>query len=518
MEADCGGEEGFLATPEKRGTGDCRLQSAAKRPRIAGSADHDNEGQGALCDWWPILAQRMGPGVLTILKEVFSQGFCLSTDYSGFGFFEVALAKLAESLGADTSAVTCYRASDINVTCRRALLSREGPGRPEHVFGDILGRYAHQVRRSLTAVHDYWLQQLEVHVSQDKVPRAQAVKDLGELFIQQMCIVLDAATPEATLYCYCCRRQCQLLPSSTDTGSRIRIHAAGSTCVDCSQMGSRNMLMGKSSIPFVIWAQERKTHQEDIIFHECVPGHTSEDLLQCFLGTSHHIINTTFCPSDLGWPMTRKRSYTICVSKAMVSDFTWMLPPVTLAGYGLGRMLKDNGEHYFCCTGEILREAFDKEAQKMRSKGENPFVWRDLLSDGDLRRLEEYEAVIASSGDQKGTGDIGHIFDVRQAVAHMGSPRQLLPCLLRRSRMWSHRHQRFLIGQEAMRAMGWPSDEKSLEMLKGFTDAELMSAASNAMHIPAVTVCLIDLIRVLARESRRPAHSAEQARPIPTSA
>ena len=100
----------------------------------------------------------------------------------------------------------------------------------------------------------------------------------------------------------------------------------------------------------------------------------------------------------------------------------------------------------------------------------------------------------------------------------MGSPRQLLPCLLRRSRMWSHRHQRFLIGQEAMRAMGWPSDEKSLEMLKGFTDAELMSAASNAMHIPAVTVCLIDLIRVLARESRRPAHSAEQARPIPTSA
>ena len=124
MEADCGGEEGFLATPEKRWTGDCRLQSAAKRPRIAGSDDHDNEVQGALCDWWPILAQRMGPGVLTILKEVFSQGFCLSTDYSGFGFLEVALANLAESLGADTSAVTCYRASDINVTCRRALLSR----------------------------------------------------------------------------------------------------------------------------------------------------------------------------------------------------------------------------------------------------------------------------------------------------------------------------------------------------------------------------------------------------------
>ena len=97
-------------------------------------------------------------------------------------------------------------------------------------------------------------------------------------------------------------------------------------------MGPHAGLLGKTSIPFTIWLEERMENREDLIIHECTQHHPSELLFNRFLGPSHHILVWKICPPELGFPLTRVRQFTLCVSRARLLDMVPLTTPLQFFG------------------------------------------------------------------------------------------------------------------------------------------------------------------------------------------
>lgn len=127
---------------------------------------------------------------------------------------------------------------------------------------------------------------------------------------------LHDISPDSHAWCYRHNRRCKIpvLPAE-----RV-IHAAGTTCVDWSNRSAKPMRwLGANMIPFMAWLRIRCSRAEQLIVHECVAGHPSEELLGRSLSVSHVITSFVLCPSSLlGHPCHRLRRYKICIGKGAI--------------------------------------------------------------------------------------------------------------------------------------------------------------------------------------------------------
>ena len=83
---------------------------------------------------WPSRYMRLLPqeGLGIIATLFHEKGLAMSTNYSGIGMWETAVAYVGEALGG--AQVTNIHACDIDEDCLRVLLQHQGLIKPQHVF------------------------------------------------------------------------------------------------------------------------------------------------------------------------------------------------------------------------------------------------------------------------------------------------------------------------------------------------------------------------------------------------
>ena len=98
------------------------------------------------------------------------------------------------------------------------------------------------------------------------------------------------------------------------------IHIAGTPCTDFSTRGSRNKELGKSFVCLLAWISMRLMLQESVVIQENVVQFCTE-LLVRLLGHLYHFRVVERSPSQLGWPVTRNRLWTVMRHRYKTGSF-----------------------------------------------------------------------------------------------------------------------------------------------------------------------------------------------------
>ena len=232
----------------------------------------------------------------------------MTTSYSGAGFYEATMQHLSEGLGG--IAPTCWHATEIDPGCRRILLSHRKP--PQHLFADVCDRFPKHAIEKMKLVQGRYLEDLELRrrslgpcrKSAEKF-EAEVKTSLTSRFLELLRAILEEEPLIGTQSCYRCQQDCSIeLPPVEQTGpeaSCLHVMAAGSTCVDFSAMSKQPMkVMGQHIVPFLCWIREVQLCMPDLIFHECVRGHPSQQLFDLFVGSTHFVWSGVVTPHRPG--------------------------------------------------------------------------------------------------------------------------------------------------------------------------------------------------------------------------
>ena len=242
------------------------LESRPLGPRTHADADgwvHDSFRMLKECgqrffgvDFSVQLLQRLEP----------SRGVCMRTDYSGLGGPEEALEQIIRALQLDDSSVRCQRAGDKEQHIKALLLARRGPSRPECVHGDIVERFPAHALAAISTMREEYVEKAEAAEN-----KGQAYESLGKEFVQLAFqhLMQQLQTVRMSAHTAPCARHgraCEVLPAPPAGFQGLLCSVSGVNCYDFSSMGACQKFLGKSVIPFLMWAAERCFSCEDF-FH-----------------------------------------------------------------------------------------------------------------------------------------------------------------------------------------------------------------------------------------------------------
>ena len=87
------------------------------------------------------------------------------------------------------------------------------------------------------------------------------------------------------------------------------VHTAGTPCIDFSDMGDKLGLLGMTMAYLLTWTGQRRQIQEPVVLQECVEGFSDWILLDEL--PMYYVDWCIFSPSDLGWPIARRRKWCV---------------------------------------------------------------------------------------------------------------------------------------------------------------------------------------------------------------
>ena len=165
------------------------------------------------------------------------------------------------------------------------------------------------------------------------------------------------------------------------------IHCAGTPCTDYSPKGLREAEGGKTYAAFLTWAGQRLLAQESVIIQENVQQFPLEQL-QLVLGQLYFIESIVLSPRSLGWPVERKRRWTVLrhryKTKAFQSPLSYFASMFRLPTCW-GAWTADVQEHlpawdvFFAGSVDEL----EHELRWATSRAESMFHRMNVLDDGD---------------------------------------------------------------------------------------------------------------------------------------
>ena len=284
------------------------------------------------------------------------------------------------------------------------------------------------------------------------------------------------------------------------------LHGAGSTCVDFSAASKKKARMtGPHVLPFMIWCKTRVSLKEPVLFHECVAGHPSELLLKRYVGVpgKYHVFTCLLCPSELGYPCTRKRRYSIAIADRMLRPDP---PALLLPAETFGAAVWSNGELYFSANDEEIRAYVDRlQLERLHRKGdpmlvdpESETVFTDLLSAGDRKRLAGYMDMV-----EAGSFPPPYLANLSQNASWAGRPSRMVGCLTKNTKYWSLGLGRPMLPSEALKVMGMKAQHMPRDPSTTFSENELRAFAGNGLHIPSVGAVLMYTIAFLLRDPQQ---------------
>ena len=430
------------------------------------------------------------PGIRAELLQACERGIILTTSFSGTGGVEAVahavMNEVANALGVKPPRVVCYSASDNAPEARRMLLGHDGPGKPRHVFGNLLDRLPANVRADLIALQEkklqLWkdtkLEQKEENLTDTEVRNVQT--RLACELVAGVQEILRKTTFERKAYCYAHRKHCFISPmSDPELDLMLWMEVAGSACTAFSQAGLRAGWLHESALIYLSWLFSIRFFSPDILLHECVkffpPAALAEVLndpavqVKCDFsltagpegddddesdmdgemispvdevddqrGTSNTFVqelagpkwNTqsyVFGPTDLGIPAARARRYSICVRSGSA---------VFMPG-------AEFGEAFFApliSTGKIY---LDVELEDSGAADCDDFL-ADNLSSSDIARLEGWHLLCAKRGlcdsDFRNWKTPFAVASITQTAEWQGvgqsTANHVMPTILRRTRLW----------------------------------------------------------------------------------
>lgn len=369
------------------------------------------------------------------LETNLNRGTVWYTDYSGVDCVREAarlgLEGLKRQYGWDFSngpdpllfIRTCDKDRNKNELCCEASRVLDG-GKACH-FGDLISRLP-QWAQDYTAAST---PEEDASVNDKRAAHAAYNK-----WIQDNRLLLYP--PQAKCYCKVHEKMCQVLPtfdrnsqgvhqsagcvshieqlSSAPPSSRIRINAAGVTCVGWSSEGHGAGTGHASEVPHAVWLGERKVAMEngfeDVAFVECTPRYPASDKLGSALGKDALIIEVMTGPEYMGWPVKRKR---VLCAVLCARTVEWMGPP----------------------TAELIQQDFDRRfGRSVALTGE------DLFQASVDERHNEYAVLARKARNQVSKEDVPRLLNTGEMLGLM-----LPPGALDRMDEWLRRREEFRV-------------------------------------------------------------------------
>ena len=228
---------------------------------------------------------------------------------------------------------------------------------------------------------------------------------------------------------------------------------AGTPCASWSRMGARKKWAAEATGPFLIWALRVKQASPAIIVHECT-AEFDEKLLHQIFGDCYDIQSHVFSPSQLGWPTTRQRKYSILIHN------TRFCRTHSFTEYRyrdlFHRSIRMTG-HDFWCAPEAVVLAYAGELAGNIGCGGLPASFavsdfRTVLPESSRQRLLAFEKQC-----RKENKPLDGIVNLCQNASFMRGHSVHVPCLMTRSSsLWSMVHNRLLTPGEHLVVMGIP--------------------------------------------------------------
>ena len=289
---------------------------------------------------------------------------------------------------------------------------------------------------------------------------------------------------------------------------KVTIWSGGNRCLDWSSFGRQDGWSGKDTIPFMSWLFSMKKILPHIWIQECTPRFDMS-LFHEALGGEYIIQERCISPQDVGWPVSRKRQWSIGVRKdqfEVVVDLNSMEFETLFF-----REIATKCDVFFDDTEENRAKA----VQLLRRPCERnldvpePSDLSKCLSPGGAYRLQGYVCKCVSEPQFKFSDVV--VANVSQDPR--GRPvmmSNVLPCLLTRSVMVLLKSKMRSVGPEQkgpllmtalehLTAMGWPlwaseQNQQTFCMQDAVHDlspAFVKHLASNGMHIAVAGAMLL---------------------------
>ena len=305
-------------------------------------------------------------------------GVVLTTDYSGSGTAELAMAMIGMGLADVDMALSnekiampwCkyYRACDSDDVCRYVVSKHTPDTRPVHIMDDMLKRVDAGTRELMGRWLTQALKKFQDAAAQGHRRRSVLVELHGRKFAKKVWAHLETIEVEQTAPCHSCNDNCKVHPSSEERAGRRYMNASGNVCVPWSSLGSRMGWLHEATLVFLVWLKDIIEALPDVVAQECVCNFDSE-LMNELIQDKYLQQSCTTCPSMFGLPVHRRRKYSICIRKdLLVFDVPW--PPGFLTSF-FRREVLTSAKIYFRAPQSIVEKHLCALADKRGCRIQN---------------------------------------------------------------------------------------------------------------------------------------------------
>ncbi|CAE8691276.1 unnamed protein product [Polarella glacialis] len=437
-------------------------------------------------------------------------GLGTSSDYSGMGCQEMALLLVLTGLVSAglhlPEPVYISSVCDVQRHCREVLLENTALSGLGHLYQDLKHRVSpaglakfEQVRaamdREWTSTSEWVLAQGAAASSTAREAKAiqkDITASFGHRLMQQYVAVLgEDGVFQDFAPCGKHFKRCPL-PHRDQyyQGMRLKMHVAGTTCLDYSSMGLSRKEMGESGAILAIWIKQRLLSLEDAVIQECTPRF-DPTVFQEFLGEEYVIIDMgVLNPPQFGWPASRPRRYVVFLRKKTLRLATTVKQFVDGMSFFYEEVHHDS--RIFLCAPDEEVESMRASLSAKKFCGPSTSFFR-LLNGTQQVRVANYRGlpkVQKMKADGKAVA-----MNIDQAPDAMEYASAICPTLLTRSTLWSDWGLRPYLPKEHLVIMGvpqWKPFWESLGLSGPFfkasmlCDTKLKSLAGNGMSLIVV--------------------------------
>ena len=280
---------------------------------------------------------------------------------------------------------------------------------------------------------------------------------------------------------------------------------AGTNCQPWSPMGQQKQAADARHVPYLVWCQEQLAHKHDMVLFENSVRFPVQ-LLESSFSKVFSCISIQVCPSDLGWPASRRRLYVFAFNR---SRYRWMGPSPHLAEIEFfnlfQRRVMTSMDVFLGDTDDNIATRIQQVAAEQRcwiKPGGEPHVNpRDLLNPSSKRHYDEYQRIYRQGGCSEFVCDLNQN-PLHRAVYATG----LMPSMTTSLQRFSFSKGRFWTWNELYAVHGWPSLSEHSHGRNMPFELDMLSAAAasrllgNGISLPVCAAflgwCLSNLERV----------------------
>ena len=449
---------------------------------------------------------KFGVDFASVLSAKLRDGIMFISEYSGVGAPEECLHRIvhvAREHNVQVGKIRCMRAGEILEPARRILRAHASP--PVCIFGDVLSRAPPYFVNQFKHVHAAHLQKACALIG-DGVERKEAFKCVGKVFMKRVNGMLQQRATcnfrPLVAHCYQHGCQCGVIKCRIPGVKGLKIMVLGQSCVDWSSVGKQQGWLGKTSIIFAEVLAEIMADDYDIIIFECTVMFDYDTglavLRERYLEQRMHL-----CPSQVGVPCLRPRTYSILLRRGVVE---WSQP---VFARGVQASFNELFAQDVSMNGDSMARApqwrVDEHVESMATTRGFPERrvsgrrWRpyQLLPPGQRRRLRSQELHLHIDGIVNTAPLIINLMNNRA----WSPPQKLSPTLLRNSILWLMRFQRLCLPSEhmemqgfGMHSTGMPGDDLQSSFADEFHALPFQvqrALAGNTMHTASIGLLLM---------------------------